>query len=376
MNFHSHFEELSKLQVNESDTLDDVLTRLGEKLCICLHVERVNVWIFRHNPARIECIGDYDHNHKQFFKGEILKEEQIPTYFSHLKSDKTIKIKNVYESKISAELKDSYCVDHHIFSIMDIPVRIEGKLAGVLCFEDCKKERVWTDDEENFALAVSQIVSLSIENQKRKRLQQKLEKALEEKNTLFKEMHHRLKNNLTMLVSLLRLQTRNIADEKVLEIILNFENQILSISKLHEQLYVSENFLKVNLKAYFEELMTNFKQASNRRDTIRTFLDEVYTDAQNAVTIGLIVNEIMNNATKYARVDGRDLEIKCDLHLVDDKIQFKISDNGLGFDLEKEKLNSFGLSLIYDLTEQLNAQVDFESNKFGTTYTIELEPSI
>jgi len=246
----------------------------------------------------------------------------------------------------------------------------------VICFEDCKKERIWTDDEENFALAVSQIVSLSIENQKRKRLQQKLEKALEEKNTLFKEMHHRLKNNLTMLVSLLRLQTRNITDEKVLEIILNFENQILSISKLHEQLYVSENFLKVNLKAYFEELMTNFKQASNRRDTIRTFLDEVYTDAQNAVTIGLRVNEIMNNATKYARVDGRDLEIKCDLHLVNGKIQFKISDNGLGFDLEKEKLNSFGLSLIYDLTEQLNAKVDFDSNKFGTTYTIELEASV
>jgi len=124
MNFHSHFEELSKLQVNDNDTLDDVLTRLGEKLCICLHVERVNVWIFKQNPAQIECIGDYDHNHKKFFKGEILREEQIPTYFSHLKSDKTIKIKNVYESKISVELKDSYCVDHHIFSIMDIPVRI------------------------------------------------------------------------------------------------------------------------------------------------------------------------------------------------------------------------------------------------------------
>jgi GAF domain-containing protein len=126
-------------------------------------------------------------------------------------------------SMVSAELKDTYCVDHHIFSIMDIPVRIEGILAGVICFEDCKAERNWTDDEENFALAVSQIVSLSIENEKRKKLQKKLEKALEEKNTLFVEMHHRLKNNLTMLVSLLRLQTRNISEIKkeVLQILKN-----------------------------------------------------------------------------------------------------------------------------------------------------------
>jgi two-component sensor histidine kinase len=369
----SHFEEIAKLQVKVTDTLDDVLVRLGEKLCSCLHVERVNIWVFKNNPSRLECIGNVDRKQKTFSKGEILTETQIPTYFSHLASDQTIKIKNVYTSMVSAELKDTYCVDHHIFSIMDIPVRIEGILAGVICFEDCKAERNWTDDEENFALAVSQIVSLSIENEKRKKLQKKLEKALEEKNTLFVEMHHRLKNNLTMLVSLLRLQTRNISEIKTQEVLQNFEKQILSISKLHEQLYVSENFLKVNLKHYFNELLNNFKDVISGEEQINSKLEDVLIDAQYAVTIGLIVNEILNNAIKYGRVDKRNLEINCSLNSKNGFIHFMISDNGPGFELEKQKSNSFGLSLIDDLTEQLNATIDFDSSSNGTCYSFQFQ---
>jgi two-component sensor histidine kinase len=371
MNFHSHFEEISKIQINKSDTLDDVLARLGEKLCICMFIERVNIWIFKENPNRIECIGNYVLNGNKFSKGEILTENQIPSYFSHLKNDKTICIKNVYTNEISIELKDSYCVDNHIFSIMDIPVRIEGNLAGVICFEDCKAERTWTLEEQNFAAAVSQIVSLAIENQKRKNLQIKLEKALDEKNTLLVEMHHRLKNNLTMLVSLLRLQTRFISDEKIQEVILNFENQIMSISKLHEQLYISGNFLEVNLKTYFEELVSNFSHYKTSEITIKTDFTDIYIDTKNAVTIGLIVNEIINNAIKYAKVDGKKLIISCVLKNKNNKICFMISDNGKGFKLKKGEILSFGLSLIYDLSEQLNAKIDFNSSSLGTSYCIE-----
>jgi two-component sensor histidine kinase len=372
MNFHAHFEEISKIKVGQADTLDDVLYRIGEKLALCLRIERVNVWIFKNNPNRIECIGNYCHQIKGFTKGEILLESDIPSYFSHLKSDKAIRIQNVETSEISKELKDSYCKEVGIKSIMDIPVRIEGKLAGVICFEDLKNERIWTDDEVNFAFAVSQIVSLSIENQKRKRYEQRLEKALEEKNTLLTEMHHRLKNNLTMLVGLLRIQSGNIEDEKALNLIENFENQILSISKLHEQLYVTDNYLRVDLSSYLNNILGNFR-ASSRKINFNTNFEELTINSTIAVPIGLIINEIINNSIKYAHNDNEILAISLESKKQGNAFSIVIRDNGRGFDLDKEKSNSYGLSLIYDLSEQIDAKIDFSSDESGTVYEIILK---
>ncbi len=302
MNFHKQFEEISKIKVSREDTLDDILFRIGQKLCACLKIERVNVWVFKKNPNRIECLGNYTQKGDLFTKGEILLETEIPSYFTHLQSDRTIKIQNVHSSEISKELKDTYCKEFDIFSIMDIPVRIGGKLAGGLCFEDCKKERTWTDEEINFALAVSEIVSLSIENQKRKRYEKKLEKALEEKDTLLVEMHHRLKNNLTMLNSLLRIQSRSITDISALSIIENFETQIISISKLHEQLYSSKNYIRVNLNSYFQELLVNFQTSSQKIEIITNF-EDVEVSSEKAVSIGLIINEIRNRRINFLKIN-------------------------------------------------------------------------
>lgn len=378
MSFQEHFEEISKIKVEDSDTLDDVLTRLGEKLCLCLHVERVNVWVFKQQPNRIECLGNFEKKGRAFTKGEVLYETQIPSYFSHLSSDKSIRIKNVNTSKITSELKDNYCALHRIQAIMDIPVRIEGKLAGVICFEDCKTERAWTDDEKNFALAVSQIVSLTIENQKRKNYQRKLLQALEEKNTLLVEMHHRLKNNLTMLVSLLRLQSRHLTDPDALEVVSGFENQILSISKLHEQLYMSGNFLEVNLKNYLEELVAGFKTSLSSNMTLEASLIDVEINSDKAVTLGLMVNEMLSNAMKHAANNSGQLLISLGLSKQNltvggtggNAILLEISDNGTGFELTTERRESFGLGLIYDLGEQLNASIDFKSDASGTRYGI------
>jgi two-component system, sensor histidine kinase PdtaS len=131
--------------------------------------------------------------------------------------------------------------------------------------------------------------------------------------------------------------------------------------------------LKVNLKHYFNELLNNFKDVISGEEQINSKLEDVLIDAQYAVTIGLIVNEILNNAIKYGRVDKRNLEINCSLNSKNGFIHFMISDNGPGFELEKQKSNSFGLSLIDDLTEQLNATIDFDSSSNGTCYSFQFQ---
>lgn len=370
VNFHEQFEELSRLKVKSEDSLDDVLYRLGEKLCLCLKVERVNVWLFHKNPNRIECIANYESINQSFSKGEVLNEAEIQTYFSHLASDRAIKIQDVQIDPITFELKDNYCKKHHVRAILDIPVRIGGKLAGVICFEDTKTPRVWNDEEVNFALAVSQIVSLSIENFKRKKYEKRLKKALDEKNTLLVEMHHRLKNNLTMLVSLMRIQSNQITDPKSQEAFENIENQILSISKLHEQLYVSENFVNVNLNSYLQELVQGLQRSYSNSIEVHAVLEDVIVKSEKAVPIGLIVNEIISNSIKHATVIQRKLIIQMSLKLQGENFQIELSDDGKGFNLTDELRSSFGLGLIYDLSEQLNGKILFTSNDKGTRYQI------
>lgn len=372
INFQKRFDEVSKLPVAEDDTLDDVLCRLGEKLCVCLNIERVNIWIFKQNPNRIDCIANYVQEGNQFTKGETLLEEQIPSYFSHLQSDKAIRITNVYTNPITSELKDNYCVDNHIFAIMDIPVRIEGKLAGVICFEDCKQEREWSDKETEFAMAVSQIVSLSIENYKRRIYEIKLKKALEEKNTLLVEMHHRLKNNLSILVSLLRIQARSVEDEKAIGILENLENQILSVSKLHEQLYKTGNYLIVNLKSYIRELITSIEKSYNGKIKFDLELMDLELRSSASVSLGLIINEVINNSIKHGLIIEQEMIISVNLSKVNNEmIQLSITDNGKGFEMNDEiKQSSFGLNLIYDLSEQIGAEIDFTSTGKGTSFQL------
>ena len=372
VNFHQQFEELSRLPVSETDTLDDVLLRLGKRLSSCMNLERVNVWVFKQNPARIECIANYESLYDRFTKGDVLPESQIPSYFSHLISDQVISVRNVYEDETCAELKDGYCKANGIMAVLDIPVRIAGKLAGVICFEDCKNERNWTENEINFAVAVSQIVSLSIENHKRRHYEKKLKKALEEKNTLLVEMHHRVKNNLTMLISLLRIQSRGIEDNVALDIFQSFENQIMSISKLHEQLYVTGNYLKVDLRSYLQELSNGLNGSMNEQAEFRLRLEKCPVKSDRAVTIGLIVNEIINNSLKHGIKANKKPAISIDLLQDGENIHLKLADNGQGFKMSKAVSNSFGLSLIHDLSEQIGADITLTSDSNGTVYVMKI----
>ena len=169
----------------------------------------------------------------------------MPIYFSHLKSDNILVINKTSENEITTELKDSYCAEFNIVSMMDVPLRIEGKMVGVLCFEQTIIPKELTNEEQRFAISVSQIISLAIETRQRRRIQTKLENELREKNLLIKKSHHRIKNNFSILISLLRLRANTPTNQTSKEILEDCINRIFSIMKVHEQLYKTQGFAVV-----------------------------------------------------------------------------------------------------------------------------------
>jgi two-component sensor histidine kinase len=375
LQFKDFFNELSKSHfLNKSDN-DVVFYELAKKLTACFGLCRINIWLFSENEEIIECVGNYSLQGDKFSKGEVIQKSACPVYFEHLLSDEILSIDDVSSDERIAELRDSYCAEHTIKSMMDVPIRIGGKLVGVVCYEDTKKTRRWTLDEEYFAIAVNQIIAMAIEAQKRRVVQKKLERALAEKERLMHEMHHRIKNNLSLLVSLLRIQSRESESKEVKEALEDFQNRIFSISKIHEQLYRSNNFQDISLDMFLRELTSEYK---NMHPEIQYHLDveRCNVSTEKIVSIGLICSEVISNAIKYAFLSkSSDYEkvIRILLREVDRKLLLTIGDNGSGFKTTIPfNKSSLGVYLIKDLSEEIGAKCTTESSANGVIYHFEI----
>ena len=205
-----------------------------------------------------------------------------------------------------------------------------------------------------------------------------LEKLLIEKEWLLKEIHHRVKNNLHTVISLLEIQAEFLQDD-ALRAIETSQHRIYAMSLLHQKLYLSEDVKTVDVADYLPELIAYLKESFDSYHFIDYKLDiePVQLDVSQAMPLGLIINEAVSNAIKYAFTGKKDNIISIKVHRTSNEVILKIADNGTGFNMEAEnaKPGSLGLKLIRGLSEDINATVQFE-NKKGTHITITFSPVV
>ena len=155
---------------------------------------------------------------------------------------------------------------------------------------------------------------------------EKIKASLEEKEILLREIHHRVKNNLQIISSLLRLQSRHIKDKKYTEMIKESQNRIKSMALVHEKLYQSENLANIKFNEYIKVLAHELVQsygANTDRIAVELDVDEIFLDIDTAIPCGLIINELVSNALKHAFPNEREGEIKITLRSVGGKVEFK-----------------------------------------------------
>jgi two-component sensor histidine kinase/CheY-like chemotaxis protein len=213
----------------------------------------------------------------------------------------------------------------------------------------------------------------------RKQSEDQIRAALKEKEVLLKEIHHRVKNNLQVISSLLKLQSRNIKDEGVLEIFKESQNRVRSMSLIHEKLYRSKDFTNIDFNGYIQDLVGGLflsYTADTGKIVLKKDVEDISLGVETAIPCGLIINELVSNALKHAFPDGREGEIKIALHSSDEnKIQLTISDNGIGIpkDFDIKKTDSLGLHLVNILAEdQLKGNVKMDTAK-GTKFQFEFK---
>ena len=194
-----------------------------------------------------------------------------------------------------------------------------------------------------------------------------IEKSLVEKDILLREIHHRVKNNLQFISSLLGLQSEHIHDDSALSAIREGQNRVQSMALIHQNLYQEDNLTGVGVKNYFVKLIRNLFDSYNIRNesvSLKLDIDELNLDVDTVVPVGLIVNELVSNCLKYAFPDGHG-NILVTLKEVDNELCLVVKDDGRGIsDLERESLgSSFGYRLIKVLQDQMVASLEINANR-------------
>ena len=211
--------------------------------------------------------------------------------------------------------------------------------------------------------------------QKYKNKKDKLAKALSEKDILLREIHHRVKNNLQLISSLLTLQGRSIDDEIAIKAINEGKNRVRSMALIHQDLYNKENLTGITVKTYMEKLIQElFDTYRIDKDRIKLELDieDLELDVDTVIPLGLIINELITNSLKYAFPNEDTGILKVNLSEINDQLVLTISDNGIGYDTTKINKNSFGSTLVNALTEQLEGTIEIDNNQ-GTTILISIK---
>ncbi|WP_162912905.1 histidine kinase dimerization/phosphoacceptor domain -containing protein [Rhodospirillaceae bacterium SYSU D60014] len=240
--------------------------------------------------------------------------------------------------------------DSRPFGVLEVDSQIEGK---------------FTEHDINFLQAMANVLGAALE---RCRVEATLETAVRDKDMLMREAHHRIKNSLSLVSSLINLQSRDIEEPKTRGYLVETSARVLMIARMHERLYQSSKADTVEFGGYLQELCHELLGTLGDEDT-RPSLEietaEIEIATEKAVSLALIVNELVTNAIKYARsgTDGGVVEV-VSRRTGKDLLEVEVADNGVGLPngFDPATSDGLGMKLVVALTSQLNGQLDIGRN--------------
>ncbi len=208
----------------------------------------------------------------------------------------------------------------------------------------------------------------------RKRAEEKIQASLLEKETMLQEIHHRVKNNLQVISSLLDMQASRLQDEKAKRALQDSMDRVRAMAIIHSQLYQSQDLARVDFGLFIRDLIGNISQSSGRTNSfvdITVDAGAMRLDIESSIPCGLILSELVSNALKHAFPEGREGQIHIDMRSEENRVVLTVQDNGIGFPQSVDSMNvkSLGLQLVKILVGQINGNIAMEVDG-GTTWTV------
>jgi PAS domain S-box-containing protein len=224
---------------------------------------------------------------------------------------------------------------------------------------------------------LEELSCLVYDNTERKEIDRKIRDSLKEKEVLLQEVHHRVKNNLQVISSILNLQSSYVNDPKTLEILRESQQRIKSMSFIHETIYRTADFSRLEFMDYIKTIASNLIQSYRTAATRVDFIPDMQSVGLNldqAIPCGLIINELVSNALKYAFKGRKKGTLTVILKEENNDVILAVKDDGVGLpkDFAFEKNNSLGIQLVYALLEQIDATMKVDQSN-GTEFFIRFQ---
>ncbi len=264
---------------------------------------------------------------------------------------------------------------HGIRRAMNVILQGEGKPFGVLEV-DSRSDDEFLEHDLAFLQGAANILGMAIE---RERHQQKINAALEKHQFLLKEMNHRVKNSLAIVASLLNLQARDIGNPELTGYLNEAANRVAAIGRAHDQLSYGSHQERMDIGQYIEAICKDLDESVANCEVITDAVDGILVPTDRAISIALIVNELITNAAKYAYKDetGGKIWIKVDRH-TDESIVISVRDEGAGLppDFDMYKAKGLGMRIVTAFAKQVNATLAVHSRAPGTEFVLSMPPII
>lgn len=223
-------------------------------------------------------------------------------------------------------------------------------------------------------LSLTLIIYFIFSSKQRTKNNVALQKSLDEKQVLFKEVHHRVKNNFQVISSLLNLHANNTDNEAVKKALGEAKDRVSSMALVHEKLYQSKDLTQIKMDEYISQLLMHLSTGFDSKATFSSIIkiDNVYLDIETAIPLGLIFNELITNSIKYAFVKDTGNTIEIIMKEKENRIAVSYRDNGVGLpkDFNLDTLESLGLNLVQILVLQIQGELAINQDN-GTTFSFE-----
>jgi PAS domain S-box-containing protein len=274
-------------------------------------------------------------------------------------------------------------------SLVSVPMLLGERAIGVITLQDYNKENAFEESQLELLTTIASQAAIALENsylfatlqqelEEKKEAEKRIKASLREKELLLQEIHHRVKNNLQIMSSLLRLQASHFNDMNIQQVFKESENRIKAMAIIHNKLYTSSNYDKVDFSDYIRTLAQNlflsFGTDSERINT-RIELNNIFLNIDTAIPCGLIINELLSNSLKYAFPGKKKGSILITMNSEGENMTLNVNDDGVGFKKNVDINNSktLGLKLVHLLSQQMDGQIETNSSSKGTRFKIKFK---
>ncbi len=261
-----------------------------------------------------------------------------------------------------------------ILSLINVPVQIGGITAGFLGFDMVRKAKAWPEQDRRMIRLVGETFAMAL---KRKRFEEDTQRSLREKEVLLREIHHRVKNNMQIVSSLLVLQSSRTRNREAIGILEDGRQRVQAMALAHEKIYSTADLAHIDLREYLTSLLSSIRSTyleATPGVSVQAHIEKVTSNMDQAIPIGLLVNELVSNALKHAFPEGGSGAISVDLALEAGEmmIELTVTDDGVGLPrgLEWRNVSTLGLTLVRELSSQLGGRIELLEQSHGTAFRI------